>query len=377
MRRAWAVGLAMVGITMPAMADAPRGKPGDAVKQETWGKTAEGTPVERFTLTNANNVTVRIMTLGGIITEWHVPDRQGKLADVALGFDDLKGYLGGHPYFGCITGRYANRIAKGRFTLDGTDYKLATNNGPNHLHGGVKGLDKVVWNGKAGAGKDGPSVILTYTSPDGDEGYPGALTMTVTYTLTADNSVKIEYEATTDKPTPVNLTNHAYFNLSGKQGSTILDHELMLAADRYTPTDDTLIPTGKIEPVEGTVFDFRKATPIGKSIKQIKSDPVGYDLNYVLNSGGGKIARAAIVYEPGSGRLMEMFTTEPGVQFYSGNFLDGTLAGKGGAKYVQYSGFCLEAQHFPDSPNKKEFPPVILKPGQTYRQTTVYKFSTK
>ena len=348
-----------------------------SMETRPFGKTANGTPAELHTLKNSKGMTAKIMTYGGIITELHVPDRAGKLDDVVLGFDDLDGYLKGHPYFGAITGRVANRIAKGRFTLDGTEYKVATNNGPNALHGGKEGFDKKVWKAEPVKSADGPSLKLTYVSPDGEEGYPGTLTSMVTYTLTDKNELRIDYRATTDQPTPINLTNHTYFNLAGAKSSTdILGHAVRLVADKYTPTDATLIPTGKIDAVKGTPLDFTTPMPIGARIKQIKADPVGYDHNFVLNSGGGALALGAQVIEPKTGRTLEMYTTEPGVQFYTGNFLDGKLTGKGGVAYKQYGGFCLETQHFPDSINQPSFPPVVLRPGQTYTQTTVYKFLT-
>jgi aldose 1-epimerase len=350
-----------------------------AVQKMKFGKTADGKAVELFVLTNGKGTTAKVMTYGATVTELHVPDKDGKAADVLLGYDDLKGFQSkGNPFFGCVVGRYANRIAKGKFTLDGKEHQLKTNNGPNHLHGGLKGFDKVVWTvlgNKAAEG--GAEVRLQYVSPDGEEGYPGKLTATVTYVLTPENELKIQYEATTDKATPVNLTNHAYFNLDGQGPGDILDHKLTLYADEYTPADETLIPTGKIAPVKGTPFDFTTAKKIGARIGELKGEPSGYDVNYVIRGGGKKLAKAARVVGPKSGRVMEMFTTEPGVQFYTGNFLDGTIKGKGGAVYRKHTGFCLEAQHFPDSPNQKGFPSAILRPGETYRQTTVYKFSAK
>jgi aldose 1-epimerase len=352
------------------------GKP--TVEKKAYGKTAEGKPVDLYVLTNGKGMTVKITNYGGIVTELHAPDRDGKFADVVLGFDNLEGYIKGNPYFGCIVGRVANRIAKGRFTLEGKEYKLATNNGPSALHGGVKGFDKVVWKAESFKGPQSAGVQLRYVSKDSEEGYPGTLTTTVTYTLTEDNSLQIDYEATTDKATPVNLSNHSYFNLAGPGAGTILDHEIMIAADKYTPVDDTLIPTGKIDPVKATPLDFTTSTRIGKRIDQLKGDPVGYDHNFVLRQGEGKGPwLAARVTEPKSGRIMEMLTTEPGVQFYTGNFLDGKLKGKGGAVYRQYAGFCLEAQHFPDAVHHKNFPSIILEPGKTYTQTTIYHFSAK
>jgi aldose 1-epimerase len=348
------------------------------IAKSDFGKTAEGTAVDLCTLTNVHGMNVKIITYGGIITELWVPDRDGKVDDVVLGFDDLKGYLAGHPYFGALVGRVGNRIAKGKFTLDGKEYKLAINNGPNHLHGGKVGFDKKVWEAQAISGEDGPGLKLSYISPDGEEGYPGKLRATVLYTLTNKNELRIDYSASTDKATPINLTNHSYFNLAGPKSGPILDHELTLHAESYTPTDDTLIPTGKIEPVKGTPYDFTKPEKIGARIKDIKGDPGGYDINMVLKEGGKKDpAPAAKVYEPKSGRVMEVLTTEPGVQFYTGNFLDGSLKGKGGVVYKKNQAFCLETQHYPDSVNQPKFPSVILKPGDTYASTTIYKFSTK
>jgi aldose 1-epimerase len=344
---------------------------GAGVEKKEFGKTPDGTAVEEYTLTNKNGVKAKVITYGAILTELHVPDKDGKLTDVVLGFDDLKGYLAGHPYFGATVGRVANRIAKGKFTLDGKEYKLAVNNGPNALHGGVKGFDKVVW--KAEPSKNAASVKFTYVSADGEEGYPGKLTATVTYMLTDKNELRLDYTATTDKATPVNLTNHSYFNLAGPASGDILDHEIMIAADKYTPTDDTLIPTGEIKPVKGTPYDLTTPTPIGKHIGELKG---GYDINYVLNRSDAKEPPlAARVREPKSGRVMEVYTTEPGIQFYTGNFLDGTIKGKGGVVYKKHQGFCLETQHFPDSVNHKEFPSTIVEPGKTYKQTTIYQFS--
>jgi aldose 1-epimerase len=306
-----------------------------------------------------------------------VPDRDGKLNDVVLGFDDLESYLKGHPHFGATTGRVANRVAKGKFTLDGKEYTLAVNNGPNSLHGGLKGFDKVVWKAEPKEASDAVAVQLTYVSPDGEEGYPGNLTTIVTYALTNQNELRIDYKATTDKATPVNLTNHSYFNLAGPRSGDILSHELMLEADEYTPADDTLIPTGEIRSVKGTPLDFTKPATIGSRIAQVADKTGGYDHNFLLRGKGKSLALAARAYEPKTGRVMEMYTTEPGVQLYTGNFLDGKLKGKGGVVYQKHQAFCLEAQHFPDSVNHPEFPSVILRPGQTYTQTTAYKFSTK
>jgi aldose 1-epimerase len=351
-------------------------KPKAGITQKPYGKLPDGTAVEEYTLTNANGVTMKVITLGGIVTELHVPDKSGKFADVCLGCSNLEEYLEGHPFFGAIAGRVANRIAKGKFTLDGKEYTLATNNGPNHLHGGKKGFDKMVWKAEAADLGDRKTVVLKYTSKDGEEGYPGTLDVTVTYVLNDANEWQIAYKATTDKATPVNLTQHAYFNLAGHDSGTILDHLMKIEADYYTPTDATLIPTGKIEPVEDTPFDFRSPTPIGKRIKDIKADPQGYDLNFVLRGGEeGKLRPIAEVTDPKSGRVMMVSSTEPGVQFYSGNFLDGKQKGKGGVKYKQYAGCCLETQHYPDSINHKEFPSVVLEPGKTYTHQTVYRFN--
>ena len=341
-----------------------------------FGKTKDGEAVELYTLKNGK-ATVKVATYGATVVSIEVPDRDGKVGEVTLGFDSLDGYLGEHPYFGATVGRVANRIAKGAFTLDGQAYSLAINNPPNTLHGGVKGFNRVVWKAEPVESPKGPAVRMTYTSKDGEEGYPGTLTATVTFTVTADDALKIDYTAITDKATPINLSNHTYFNLGGDTPSSILDHELTLAASRYTPVDDTLIPTGAIDPVEGTPLDFRKATAIGARIAEMKGEPGGYDHNFVLDSGGGGLAFAARVHDPKTGRIVEMSTTEPGVQFYSGNFLDGTVAGRGGRAYEKHHGLCLEAQHFPDSIHHANFPDAVLRPGETYKQTTVYKFSAR
>jgi aldose 1-epimerase len=338
-----------------------------------FGKMPDGTPVELYVLTNGR-ITVKVMTYGGIITELHVPDRQGKTADVVLGCDTLDAYLAGHPHFGAITGRVANRVAKGQFTIDGHEYKLALNNGPNTLHGGLKGFDKKVWKGEDASGPGGPAVKLSYVSPDGEEGFPGNLSTTVTYTLTPDDAVRIDYAATTDKPTAVNLTNHSYFNLAGHDSGTILDQELLLAADQYTPSDETLIPTGELRSVKGTYLDFTTPTVIGSRFDRIQAKPVGYDDNYVIRPDTKSPAFAARVRDSKSGRVLEMFTTEPGVQLYTSNFLN-DFKGKGGATYRPHQAFCLEAQHFPDALHHPNFASIVLRPGQTYTQTTIYKFS--
>ncbi|MHB1562388.1 MAG: aldose epimerase family protein, partial [Isosphaeraceae bacterium] len=345
-----------------------------SVQKMDFGKTPDGTPVELSTLSNGR-VTVKVMTYGGIITELHVPDRAGKTADVVLGFDTLEDYIARNPHFGAITGRVANRIARAEFTLDGKEYRLAANNGPNTLHGGKKGFDKVVWKAQDVSGPAGPAVKLTYLSRDGEEGFPGNLNVAVTYTLTDDNALRIDYTATTDKATPVNLTNHSYFNLAGHDSGAILDQELMLAADQYTPSDDQYIPTGQIAPVGGTPLDFTTPTAIGARIGQIQGEPGGYDHNYVIRPSGSSPAFAARARDPKSGRVLEMYTTEPGVQLYTSNFMDGNLKGKGGAAYKKHQAFCLEAQHYPDALHHPNFPSIILRPGATYSQTTIYKFS--
>ncbi len=345
------------------------------LEKAPFGKTPDGTAVDLYTLKNAHGVTVKVMTYGCIITEIHVPDRQGQLGDIVLGFDNLGQYLQPHPFFGAVVGRYANRIAKGRFTLDGQQYTLATNNYPNALHGGLKGFDKVVWDAQPIEVPNGVAIRFTYVSRDGEEGYPGNLNVGVTYTLTDDNELRMDYEAVTDKATVINLTNHSYFNLAGT--GDILGTELRLNAGSYTPVDDTLIPTGVIAPVKGTPMDFTIAKPIGRDLGQLTNVPQGYDHNFVLNRAGKGLALCAQVYEPTTGRTIEVSTTQPGVQFYSGNFLDGTLTGKGGMVYKQHDGFCLETQHFPDSPNQPTFPSTVLRPGQTYKHSTVFKFGAK
>ena len=372
----WTPILAILGALMhhtANAADSPAGKP--------WGKTADGEPVELYTLTNANGMQATITTYGGIVVNLLVPDRDGKLGDVVLGYDNLDGYLAGHPYFGAIIGRYGNRIGKGKFCLDGKEYTLAQNNNGNHLHGGLKGFDKVVWKAKGLVTDRGPALALSYTSKDGEEGYPGNLEVTVTYILTDANELKIYYLAKTDKATPVNLTNHSYFNLAGPGTGDILSHQLTLNADRFTPVDEGLIPTGELRDVTGTPLDFRQPTAIGARVEQADEQlkfGLGYDHNWVLNKERqGEMTLAARVYEPATGRVMEVLTTEPGIQFYCGNFLDGTNVGKGGKAYQHRYGFCLETQHYPDSPNKPDFPSTILQPGQEYKTSTTYKFSTK
>ncbi len=354
------------------------------VVRSDFGTTPEGEVVEQFTLKNRAGMEVRAITYGGIITHLLVPDRGGNMGDVVLGFDSLEPYLSGvepyldgSPYFGSIIGRYGNRIANGRFTLDGRTYQLATNDGPNHLHGGVRGFDKVVWGAEPFQRDSEVGVVFTYLSPDGEEGYPGNLDVRVTYTLTDDNQLIVDYHATSDRATPVNLTQHSYFNLAGHDSGDILDHELMIAAGAFTPVNSTLIPTGEIRSVAGTPFDFRTSTPIGARIdaddQQIRYG-LGYDHNWVLDRTGPGLELAARVVEPTTGRTLEILTTEPGIQFYAGNFLDGTITGKDGTVYHHRTGFCLETQHFPDSPNQPAFPSTILRPGEEYRTQTVMVF---
>jgi aldose 1-epimerase len=357
-----------------------------APRLQPFGTTDRGEAVSLYTLKNAHGMEARVLDYGGIIVSLQVPDRNGRLGDVVLGFDSLADYQRGSPYFGAIIGRYGNRIARGRFTLDGRTYTLATNNGSNHLHGGVRGFDKVVWHVARFEHGDSVGLVLSYTSPDGEEGYPGTLQATVTYTLTNANELIFDYHATTDRATPVNLTQHSYFNLAGDGARDILGHVVTLNADRFTPVDSTLIPTGEIRSVAGTPFDFRAPTAIGARIDQDDQQlrhGRGYDHNFVLNKGGkagkggNEVTMAASVYEPTSGRVMEIATTEPGLQFYSGNFLDGTLRGKHGVVYRHRYGFAMETQHFPDSPNKPAFPSTILRPGEEYRSRTVYRFTVQ
>ena len=349
--------------------------PQAAVQKSAFGTLPDGRGVDLFTLSNPNGMVVKVMTYGAIITEIQAPDRKGQMGDVVLGFDHLAAYVKGHPYFGAAIGRVGNRIARGKFALDGKTYTLATNDGPNHLHGGRKGFDKVLWAATADATDEAAWVRFTYTSKDGEEGYPGNLKVTMTYTLTAKNELRIDYHATTDKATPVNLTNHSYWNLAGE--GDILGHELRLFANAFTPVDATLIPTGEIRTVKDSPMDFTEPKPIGRDLKQLTNNPQGYDHNFVLNSGARTLALAARVYEPKTGRVLEILTDQPGIQFYSGNFLDGTLTGKRGSVYQQYYGFCLETQHFPDSVNHPSFPSVILRPGLTYRSTTIHRFSAE
>jgi aldose 1-epimerase len=338
----------------------------------------DGRPVEMFTV-HAGGLELRAITYGATIVSLQAPDREGRLGDVVLGHDALPGYLAHSPYFGAVVGRYGNRIAQGRFALDGVTYQLARNDGAQHLHGGVRGFDKVIWSAEAGSQDGDASVAFTLVSPDGDEGYPGALRAVVTYTLTDRGELAVDYEARTDRPTIVNLTQHSYFDLGAGRGTSILDHELTVHADAYVPVDATLIPTGELAPVQGSPFDFRSPTPIGKRIgephEQLRHAG-GYDHSYVLRRPGRdrSLAHAAHVAEPSSGRTLDVYTTEPGMQLYSGNFLDGTIRGKDGRIYGYRSGFCLETQHFPDSPNEPAFPSTVLRPGEEYRSRTVYAF---
>jgi len=347
-----------------------------SVTVKPFGKMPDGQQVDIVTLTNGKCLTAKIMTYGGIIVSFEAPDRSGKPEDIVLGFDNLEGYLKGSPYFGAIIGRYGNRIGGSKFTLDGKEYKLAKNEGENILHGGAGGFDKVVWKIEKTEAKGNKAELkLSYTSKDGEEGFPGNLKCVVTYALTSDNKLEMKYEATTDKPTVVNMTNHAYWNLAGAGSGDVLGHELMINAGKYTPVDKTLITTGELKDVKNTPMDFTKPMTIGSRIKQI--DIGGYDHNYALNGKPGKMKLAAKVYEPTSGRMMEIQTTEPGIQFYSSIGLDGSLKGKDGKAYNKFGALCLETQHYPDSPNKPTFPSTVLRPGEKYETITIHTFSTK
>lgn len=347
------------------------------VEREAFGKLEDGTIIEAFTLRNSKGASAKILTYGGTLEGLWVPDRKKNIGDVVLGFDDLKGYLGNHPNIGGIIGRYANRIAKGKFSIDGQEYTLATNNGPNTLHGGTAGFDRKVWKGEPVTGGKGAAVRLTYVSPDGEEHFPGTLTVTVVYTLTEDNALRIEYTAMTDKPTTVNLTNHSYFNFSG--GGNVLGYTLMLNAGRYTPVDSTMIPTGELAPVKGTAYDFTKPMTIGSRIAELEKikELGGYDINYAVDGEIGQPRLAARVADPFSGREMEVWTTEPGLQLYTANWMDGSITGKGGVAYKRFGAVCLEPQHYPDSVNHASFPSTILRPGEVYHTETIYKFSAK
>ena len=370
----------LIAISLSAQRPEVQGQPAATVTRALFGRLPGGQGVEVYNLTNARGTQVKAITYGAIIQAIRVADRAGRMADVTLGYDSLQGYLASSPYFGAVVGRYANRIARGRFTLGGRSYRLATNNGLNHLHGGMKGFDKAVWFGASIQHGDTVGVSFAHTSPDGDEGYPGRVRVHVTYTLTPSNELIVEYRATTDQPTPVNLSQHTYFNLAGEGDGDILGHVLTIYADRYTPVDSRLIPTGELASVGDTPFDFRTPTPIGARIgqpnPQLKNGR-GYDHNFVLSRSGPGLAHAAHVLEPNTGRTLDIFTTEPGLQFYSGNFLDGTITGKAGQVYQNRTGFCLETQHFPDSPNHPSFPSTILRPGKEYRSRTVFAFGAE
>jgi aldose 1-epimerase len=363
---------ALVGCANLSTTPAPRGQ----ITRQPFGQTKDGVAVDLYTLRNSKGAEAGICNYGGLVIFLKMPDRDGQFGDVVLGYDNLADYLKETPYFGAMIGRYGNRIAKGKFTLDGKEYTLAINNGPNALHGGLKGFDKVVWEPRILARPEGPSLELRYTSKDGEEGYPGNLSVIAVYTLTDENALKLEYSAITDKDTVVNLTQHSYFNLAGK--GDILNHQVMIPADKFTPVDSTLIPTGELKPVDGTPFDFRTPTAIGARINQNDEQlrfGGGYDHNWVINKPLGQLGLMARVEEPTSGRVLEVWSTEPGLQFYTGNFLDGKLTGKGGWVYQFRNGFCMEAQHYPDSPNQPNFPSVVLKPGQVYQNTIIFKFS--
>jgi aldose 1-epimerase len=350
------------------------------VKEQSFGSTSDGTPVQLYTLTNENGMSVSITNFGGAVVSLMVPDRTGHKADIVLGFDNVKGYEELNSYFGALIGRYGNRIGQAQFKLNGVLYKLAKNNGENSLHGGVKGFDQRIWQAHPVTSKEGTALELTYVSHDKEEGFPGNLSVKVIYTLTKHNELKIDYTATTEADTVVNLTNHSFFNLAGEGSGDVLKHQVTINADLFTPVDSGLIPTGELRAVKGTPFDFNKATAIGARIGDSDQQLIyakGYDHNWVLKIGSKPLSKAAEVYEPQSGRVMEVWTTEPGMQFYTGNFLDGTVKGKRGKAYIHRGAFCMETQHYPDSPNKPSFPTTILKPGGTYHTTTIYKFSAK
>jgi aldose 1-epimerase len=370
------VGIAAACFTGCSTMNTPQG----TITKADFGKTLEGQPVDIYTLQNTSGAEVKILTYGGIVQSLVMPDKNGKLADIVLGYDTLDGYLTNSPYFGALIGRYGNRIGGAKFTLDGQTYTLATNNGPNSLHGGLKGFDKVVWTARPLPTMHGPALILTYVSKNGEEGFPGNLAVTAIYTLTEKNELKLEFTAKTDRPTVVNLTHHSYFNLAGQGNGDILGHILYINSDVTTPVDSGLITTGEFAAVTNTPFDFRKPTAIGARINDtntvLQYGP-GYDHNWVINKPLGQFGLLARVVEPNSGRVLEVWSDEPGLQFYAGNFLDGTIHGKGGAVYQKRTAFCLEPQHFPDSPNKPNFPSVVLLPGQTFHNTIVYKFGVE
>jgi aldose 1-epimerase len=375
-----AAGAALGMLVLASCAQPPATKGTSNVEKKAYGAMPDGTPIDMYTLTNAKGMQAGIITYGGAVASLTAPDRAGKFADVVLGPESLEGWRSQTAYLNALIGRYGNRIGHGKFTLGGKTYTLPKNDGDNTLHGGPAGFDKRVWTAAEAKSAEGPALELSYTSKDGEEGFPGNLTAKVVYTLTDNNELKIDYTATTDKATVVNLTNHSYFNLAGQGGGDILQHEVTIYADRITPVDAGLIPTGELRPVQGTPFDFTKSTAIGARIgqddEQLKFGQ-GYDHNWVLNKGAGGLTKAAEVYEPGSGRVLEVSTTEPAMQFYTGNFLDGTIHGKGGKTYPRRGAFCMETQHYPDSPNHPAFPSATLEPGAAYRTTTVYKFSAR
>ena len=374
------VTLTVAGLAAACLAGcATASKTTSSISKACFGKAPDGTPVEIYTLRNAKGAEAKIMTYGGIVQSLTMPDKNGRLDDIVLGYDNLQGYVDKTPYFGALIGRYGNRIGDAKFSLDGKTYTLAGNNNGHSLHGGTKGFDKVVWHvAEAEVTQHGPELELTYLSKDGEEGFPGNLTVTAEYTLTDDNELKVEFTAKTDKATVVNLTHHSYFNLRGQGNGDILGHEVFINSDKTTPVDKGLIPTGEFADVMGTPFDFRKPTAIGERINNpdvvLQYGP-GYDHNWVISKPAGKFGLQARVIEPTSGRVMEVLSDEPGLQFYAGNFLDGTNIGKGGVAYQRRTGFCMEPQHYPDSPNKPQFPSVVLKPGKTYHNVIVYRFS--
>ncbi len=367
--------LAMMVVPSRLRAEGDDSAKHDKVERSSFGKLPDGAEIEQYTLTNGKGAVAKVVTYGATLSELWIPDKSGKNADVVLGFDNLAQYAGDHPFFGATVGRYGNRIAKGKFSIDGQEYSLFLNNGPNSLHGGKVGFNRKVWKAEEVPMFHGAAVKFTYVSVDGEEGYPGTLTVHVTYELADDNALKITYHASTDKPTVVNLTNHSYFNLSGAGSGDILKEVLQLDADHYTPVDDTLIPTGELKSVEGTPFDFRKPTPIGARNSQIPGI-AGYDHNFVLHGSAGKLRKIGEVSDPASGRAMEIWTTEPGVQLYVSLGLNGSIKGIGGA-YPQFGALCLETQHFPDSPNHRKFPATVVRPGKDYHSETIYKFSAK
>lgn len=347
------------------------------IEKDVFGTTADGVEVDRYTLTNAGGLALKLITFGATVTELHVPDREGRLDDVVLGFDRLDAYETQSPYFGCIVGRVAFRITEGKFELDGKPYQLTLNSGPHHLHGGVKGLSWVVWEAETVESDGAASVRFTHHSPDGDQGYPGNLDVAVVYTLSDLNEMTIDYTATADRPTPINLTHHGYFNLGGAASGDVLGHVLELDADRYSVTNEAIIPTGELAPVDGTPLDFTKPTEINARMDQIPGPAVGYDLAYLLRRQDGSLAHAATMHDPVTGRVLEVDTTAPAMIFYTGDYLDGTLRGKGGAVYPRHAAFCLEPGHLPDSVHHATFPSVVLRPGKVYRHTSVYRFSCK